>query len=557
LPGFNDPFSGAAVPSTITTFAVGEEPIIVIANRHNANGLGQIIPSIPACNGLNNNTDSAFCVNDPANGGPVANGGSGTGFVSDGSYQIRNLWDQHPYPPVAARFADTSYTPANAGSGYCNGTGAGTGACKLVRRPLGSLWAGNLCETVSTAFSWPLDSAIEGGRPVVATANIVPIQVLEREALSGTYNTFEFTEVRRWGTPNGNFTYNGRWGYPAYLSQEDFVDGSGTTPPAGNTFNPLSEQCQAGFADPLGQSGEGFRYRAIGTGEMVKSVYDTNLTADRIGYTFFSFGNVNPNVTPAMPKNANYGYLMIDGVDPLFNNYSATGALDPGQAATNAVPTSWGELPGCIPGGGGGFQDCKANAIWDTTHACAGGAANAKGCSFPHLRDGTYPAWSELRMMCDTATGNSCTIAQDSLGAEALVTHLQQDIHNNATGGVPDLLPFDDAKAWTSSGYGDVSYIRDHSASLAAGATLGGVATTSNYSTYVLADDVEDNAHSAAPYLGTLNPQTQHQTQPAVAVGCTGGTGTNSPPNAECGGDVGGFVIPAPAGTTASQGQEQ
>jgi hypothetical protein len=568
LPGFDDPFSNAQVPGTIQTFAVGESPIIMIANRHNAQGLGQVLPAVPACNGLNNGTDSVECVNDPANGGPIANGGNGHGF-NDGSYQIRNMWDQHPYPPVAGRFTDTSYTPANAGSGLCsNPAFSGTGPCKVNRRPLGALFAGNECETVSTAFTWPEDSALEGVRP--NPASIVPVNLLISDPLSGTYNTFEYTAVRRFGGTAGNFSYDpvqARWGYAPDLSQESDVDGSGTTPPIGNTFNPLAEQCQAGFQDPLGQTGEGFRYRALGTREMVNQVYNSNAEADRIGYIFFSFGNVDPNTgaNPPMPRNQNYGYLMIDAVDPLFQDY-ANNAREPGQPAGPGVPLSWGELPNCVPGGGVGVPDCKANAIWLTTTAANATAHCPTGtvCTYPHLRDGTYPAWSELRMMCD-AEVHGClappSTGADPYGAEALVQNLQADIHFNR--GVPDLLPFSDASAGALSfnpPYGDVTFIRDHSAVLPAGTQFpagSGHASTDQYSTYVLADDQQDTVHNIPPYFSSYNPQTQRQTIPAMPTVCGGAAGTNSPPNQECGGDVGGWIIPVPAGVTSAMGQLQ
>lgn len=223
-------------------------------------------------------------------------------------------------------------------------------------------------------------------------------------------------------------------------------------------------------------------------------------------------------------RSKNYGYLMIDGIDPLFADYENS-AGNPGQPATVGSPLTWGELPACTPGGA---IDCKANAIW------------AAGLSFPHLRDGTYPAWSELRMMCDTAAAN-CTATSDPRGAEALVANMQQDIHFNHLGGVPDLLPFDDANAWTATGYGDVQFVRDHFS-------------------YRIADDTQnyDNGPDS-DYSSAIGPQTTHQALTIPVPNCTLGgnpvVGVNGPPNSECGGDVGGFVYPV--GTANQGGQLQ
>jgi len=561
LPGSNDPFTGKPVPATITTYAVGESPIILIANRSNATGLGQIIGGIPACNGLDNHTDNAWCVrNQP---GLAA-------YVSDGSYAVRNMWDQHPYPPVAGVFPNKNKNNyVNPGAGYCeNAANTGTGACHINSHLLGSLFSGNLIETQNPVFTWPWDGATQGGRPNLQGGfQIAPINVVLREPLSGTYNTFEYTLVRSFGSNHGNFSWNGaNWENTPYYSQEDDVAGSVWTPLGaggavvfnGAPYNPLNLQAPLGFGDA---GPEGFRVRRITTGDVVSYVLNPvangAATSDAIGYLFFSFGNVN-----SIKSNASFGYLMIDDIDPLFDNYenaalsnhAATnvegegvpvafggpgGVLsianpNPGQPAVFNQPLTWGELPSCGLG-------CTTTTIW---------GANP---SYPHLRDGLYPAWSELRMLCDTLDPN-CLATMDPYGAEALVYNLQQDIHFANVGGVPDLLPFDDAGAWHGP-YGDVSFIRDHSATEPAGFVPpgGGPATTSVFRSFSLADDYQDLFGG----LAFSSPVTTHQTIPAEVTTCAGGVGTDAPPNAECGGDVGGYVIPAPAGALAATGQQQ
>jgi hypothetical protein len=146
-------------------------------------------------------------------------------------------------------------------------------------------------------------------------------------------------------------------------------------------------------------------------------------------------------------------------------------------------------------------------------------------------------------MLCDQSDAH-CDISgptSDPFGAVALIRSLQQDIHFNRLGGVPDLLPFDDGNAWTATGYGDVQYIRDHF-------------------NYIVADDSQEfnsgpnNLYNANPATGG-GPQTTHQSLGLVNPGCAGGTPVNGPPDNECGGDVGGFVLPA--GTANQGGQLQ
>jgi hypothetical protein len=333
--------------------------------------------------------------------------------------------------------------------------------------------------------------------------------------------TFEYTEVRRFGAPEGNHTLNssGSYGKPPYISQESNIQIS-----AGADFNPENFECTPGFGDG---GPDGMRWRELTPGDVVTALEGS---PDTIGYSFFSFANVSKIAQNATGNN--FGYLMINGIDPLFDDYSNS-VGNPGQPANTAMPLTWGDLPFCNPGG---TPDCKASAIWNG------------GASYPHLRDGSYPAWSEARMICDAATGNNCTIAQDQLGAEALMANLQQDIHFEHQGGVPDLLPFDDAKAWTVTGYGDVQFIRDHSAA------------------YIAADDTQDynngpnSLYNSNPAMGG-GPQSTHQSlqgagqPPAVTATC--GVANNGTPatSDECGGDVGGFILPI--GTANQGGQQQ
>ena len=180
-----------------------------------------------------------------------------------------------------------------------------------------------------------------------------PVTVVLREPISGTMNTTEFTNFRIHSDPNN--------------SQEVGVN------PASATGDPLNQTCS---------KGGGARKRAIGTGEVVNTAVLAN--ADSIGYAFFGYGNFSK-----IAGTPNYGYLELNGVDPIFASY------------TN------GELPTC-------------------TAPCPTSGAN----SFPNLRNGTYRSWSILRVVTD-ASGTNFT------NTSSLVTAIQNEV--DAT--VPDFVP--------------------------------------------------------------------------------------------------------------------
>lgn len=209
------------------------------------------------------------------------------------------------------------------------------------------------------------------------------IGIFLREPLSGTMNTTEASVFRK---PDV---------YP------------------GSTLG-ASQEANVGANNPLaGQSGTclsgaGARYRGIGTGEVVKWVLNSNknIATDGIAYTFFSYGNIS-----SIANNAAYGYIQLNGVDPIFASYSGG---DPGQPGG-------GTLPGAanLPASCGAAFPCPENKIW------------AGGLSFPNVRSGKYPAWSTVRLV---STSGSAALTQ----ATALVNHSQQFVVTS----VPDYVPF-------------------------------------------------------------------------------------------------------------------
>jgi hypothetical protein len=190
------------------------------------------------------------------------------------------------------------------------------------------------------------------------------VQAYLREPLSGTMNTTEATVFRR------------------------------PTVPASEGFLGLSQERGVGANNRLATAcagGGGGRFRGIGTGQEVQSVHDSVLRhgTDGIGYTFFSYGNVS-----SIANSANYGYLQLNGVDPVFQTYcggSCTTPLDPGQPTGGLVPGVANLPAACQPAG----FPCSEHLIW---HG---------GFSFPNLRNGVYRAWSLLRVVSNaTALAN-------------------------------------------------------------------------------------------------------------------------------------------------------
>lgn len=204
----------------------------------------------------------------------------------------------------------------------------------------------------------------------------VPVEEIQREPTSGTYNTFEYTSI---------FTH------AIQDHQEDGVYGGEANPP--QTWNPLSY---------LNSANGSIRYRAIGTGEMVKSiggfntpskgVGTTTSLADRIGYVFWGYGNVGPlsgagctstpgttlptTVTVSCSTNPVAHYLLLNGVDPLYSNVTDNpqGPLNP---------------PTCGAGGGG-------SSGYTLVPPCP-------AIPFTHINDGSYPAWTIVRMVADAS----------------------------------------------------------------------------------------------------------------------------------------------------------
>ena len=208
------------------------------------------------------------------------------------------------------------------------------------------------------------------------------INVYSREPLSGTMNTAEYGFFRMPRDSSGNY---------------DLVNGASQE--KGLTkIEPVN-----GVACTTG----GKRYQGIGQGELNKFIQNSNTLfgLDGIGYTFFSYGNVS-----ALADNANYGYLTVNGVDPIWQVYGAK--YDAGQSATP------GNLPGTadLPAACAGAFPCAEVKIW------------TGGESFPNLRNGSYRQWAMIRLISDGTA---------LINAKALVTSTQASVVST----VPDFVP--------------------------------------------------------------------------------------------------------------------
>jgi hypothetical protein len=210
------------------------------------------------------------------------------------------------------------------------------------------------------------------------------ITVFIREPLSGTMNTAEYTTFR---LPRNS------------AGQYDLVNGA-------------SQETGVASANPVNNLAcgvSGSRYSVVGTGEEVNAVngLPPAPAGDSIGYTFFSYGNVNQ-----IANLSNFGYLSINGVDPIFAVYGST--YDPGQPATA------GTLPGTanLPVACASNFPCGEAKIWKG------------GLSFPNLRNGAYRQWAMIRLIADTG---STALAN----AKTLITSAQA----SAVTTTPDFVP--------------------------------------------------------------------------------------------------------------------
>lgn len=220
----------------------------------------------------------------------------------------------------------------------------------------------------------------------------VNLHVVEREPVSGTYNTFEWQMIHTRDAQGGSYSQEFGFG-PTTPST------CGFTPPATATYvpPPPADQCAnpANVYGTQGSSFGGIRTRAIGTGEMVAAVNSTN-NPDSIGYAFWSLGTFGGKT--------NIKYVTVDGTDPLYPNYS-----------TNA-----GSLPTCT-----GFFNTN-------TFSCTGNLP-----TFDNVKNGAYRVFNVMR----AAYYQSYTPPTTGPSITTLIQAAQDQAAPGATQTVPDIVP--------------------------------------------------------------------------------------------------------------------
>jgi hypothetical protein len=349
-----------------------------------------------------------------------------------------------------------------------------------------------------------------------------PIQVVEREPLSGTYTTFEFNAVRTLAgsanpfaspatVPPASNVYNG---------QEQFNDpvslpgGDGTACtitngyPQANCFNPMFLQnpknACAGTTDDTA-----VRLRSIGSSEEVHATMgyynvagasgSLNATVDNsIGYAFWSYGNLDPlcsatGGTTTCPGTYIGHYLTVDGIDPLF--ITPGGQYDP------------------TPNPAGAYNPPYCNLT--------GVSTTCSSIPFTHIQDGSYPIWSLLRIV------TLAPVASKVKTPPAVLAMVATEETATATDGLSDFVPFlthvcPPGELWTQPSGPCAS------------------STTTSYT-----GDLNLFVYRSHYKQSNITPANGHKTCAGVftAINLQGGSHASSTCLVDFGGDVGGSVL--------------
>lgn len=214
----------------------------------------------------------------------------------------------------------------------------------------GTLPTNILAKTAEKFFSGQLGSSQSiFGTSVVAAV----MSEIQREPLSGTYNTFEFQLVHaRDGSAGDSTQEKSGSGTISPTPAQCFVGGSAFT----SCTNPMY----------INSGVNSIRYRAIGTGEMIKAVNGTTTVPttnpDRLGYGFYSLGSF-------FISGSHLKYLTLQGVDGLYSNYDTSGL----------------------------FGTCSGD-INTSNFQCT-----TKLPNFTNIANGNYRVWSSLRAVVNTS----------------------------------------------------------------------------------------------------------------------------------------------------------
>ena len=271
------------------------------------------------------------------------------------------------------------------------------------------------------------------------------VQVIQREPLSGTYNTFEFNAARILSGSAATAVAESKASSLTWFTDDDSGQEINNNPSSNwNGANCPSTSTPLGSVSPTGACGNpkfvvthacadttGLQLRAIGTGEMVKAVTNQAFSGQStsavgakngLGYAFWGYGNFAKAASGTCGTNTGSvtctgytaHYLTVDGIDPLFNN--------PGDS-TN--PNGAYHLPQCY---------------------LSSGTPTCYHLTFPHIRDGSYPIWTILRAMtfeCEPIVSGSCTGTTQTTPNAVLSMIAQAENAANGVGIVlDDFIPY-------------------------------------------------------------------------------------------------------------------
>lgn len=346
---------------------------------------------------------------------------------------------------VRVSAAATDIRPEDALFGQCRANSVlGGGADKLAGLGWGN-GASGTCPTFSDPLANKIGTQIKSGYPAsAALANVVAFNISGKDpftnqtipaattvsvgagalifitnrqgALAGVTNATESQLQTVYSGANcaGNVFAGGGAGNIAVYNREP-LSGTMNTAEADVFRRPdvsgKSQETGVGVANPLANfpcTAGGARWRSIGTGEEVKFVLNSNANfgMDGIGYSGFTFGNIS-----SIANSANYGYLQLNGIDPIFHKYGTT--IDPAQPAIAGALPSTATLPAAC----NGQFPCTEKQMW------------SGNLSFPNLRNGSYRAWTVLRLVSDGV----------ALAQVKLLVSASQSVAASIT---PDYVPF-------------------------------------------------------------------------------------------------------------------
>jgi len=280
-----------------------------------------------------------------------------------------------------------------------------TGTGFAANPSISNITSGTLAEILDGTLSETQD--ISG----VTNAN-ESITVVEREPVSGTYNTMEYN------VPN---TQANKTSQDVGENQQSFernCSGSGAT----GTLNPMD----IATADQVEGTGTaaGVRTRAIGTGEMLNVLFGGTVAGATntppganglLGYAFWSVGNFKGAYSGTY---THARYLTVDGIDPFFTGY---GAYTLPAGVTGVAPCSTA-TPGV----------CPAGTIPTPTNK------GITAVTMPNVQNGSYPIWSFLRLVCLAPSSNGCSAAKSLASASQTILVFGANATSSAP---PDFIP--------------------------------------------------------------------------------------------------------------------